>query len=71
MKVGAAFAAPAKIPLPTIRPAVAVTIAATAAATVVSVSLPCSLSVENVSTLTTGRERAEFGRGTRNIIPGP
>jgi hypothetical protein len=66
-----ALAASANIPLPAIRPAVEVTIAAMAAAyrRTGFMSLR-SLSVENVSTLSTGRERAEFGGGTRKLTAG-
>ena len=71
MKVAEALAASATIPLPAIRPAVEVTIAAMAAAyrRAGFVTLR-SLSVENVSTLSTGRERAEFGCGIRKLTAG-
>jgi hypothetical protein len=68
VNVDEALAASANIPLPAIRPAVEVTIAAMAAAYRRTGFITLrSLSVENVSTLSTGRERAEFGCGTRKL----
>jgi len=68
VNVDEALAASANIPLPAIRPAVEVTIATMAAAyrRTGFISLR-SLSVDNVSTLSTGRERAEFGCGTQEL----